>query len=129
MTGETWLMNNAVSELDENGNVLYIHAWLMDTSFRHYTESLLAQRLQEALDTKRASENFIDMVSHELRNPLSAILQSADGILTTLEDPAIRRFTDAEVIDGVLDSAQTVILCAQHQKVGYQSYPPRRSGS
>jgi PAS domain-containing protein len=59
LTGETWLMNHAVSELDENGNVLYIHAWLHDTSFRHYTESLLSNRLQEALETKRASENFM----------------------------------------------------------------------
>jgi PAS domain-containing protein len=59
LTGETWLMNNAVTELDDDGNVVYIHAWLHETSVRHYTETLLSNRLQEALETKRASENFM----------------------------------------------------------------------
>ncbi|CAD0098306.1 unnamed protein product [Aureobasidium mustum] len=94
LTGPTWLMNNVASELDENGDVAYIHAWLHETSFRHYTETLLSSRLQEALETKRASENFIDMVSHELRNPLSAILQSADGIITGLDDQEARKRKD-----------------------------------
>ncbi|THY87032.1 hypothetical protein D6C93_07692 [Aureobasidium pullulans] len=116
LTGETWLMNNAVTELDDDGNVVYIHAWLHETSVRHYTETLLSNRLQEALETKRASENFIDMVSHELRNPLSAILQSADGILTALDDPEARTRNDNEMLDGILDSAKTIILCASHQK-------------
>jgi len=116
LTGETWLCNNAVAECDENGDVVCIHAWLHDTSFRHYTETLLSTRLQEALETKRASENFIDMVSHELRNPLSAILQSADSIITGLDDREARRKKDAEMLDGILEAAQTIILCAQHQK-------------
>jgi signal transduction histidine kinase len=62
------------------------------------------------------------MVSHELRNPLSAILQSADNIIATLDDPVARRKTSVEMIDGVLDSAQTIILCAQHQKVWTMRY-------
>jgi signal transduction histidine kinase len=116
LTGETWLCNNAVTELDENGDVVCIHAWLHDTSFRHYTETLLSNRLQEALETKRASENFIDMVSHELRNPLSAILQSADSIITGLDDKEARKKKDTEMLEGILEAAQTIILCAQHQK-------------
>ncbi|KAG9693793.1 histidine kinase, partial [Aureobasidium melanogenum] len=116
LTGPTWLMNNAAAEYDENGDVVCIHAWLHETSFRHYTETLLSSRLQEALETKRASENFIDMVSHELRNPLSAILQSADGIITGLDDQEARKKKGTEMLDGVLEAAQTIILCAQHQK-------------
>lgn len=116
LTGPTWLMNNAAAEYDENGDVVCIHAWLHETSFRHYTETLLSSRLQEALETKRASENFIDMVSHELRNPLSAILQSADGIITGLDDREARKKKGTEMLDGILEAAQTIILCAQHQK-------------
>ncbi|KAI5242404.1 hypothetical protein E4T43_04820 [Aureobasidium subglaciale] len=56
------------------------------------------------------------MVSHELRNPLSAILQSADGIITTLDFEEVRKKGDTEMLDGILDSAQTIILCASHQK-------------
>jgi len=50
----------------------------------------------------------------ELRNPLSAILQSADGILS-----AIARRTFAirdEGHDEIIESAKTIMLCARHQK-------------
>lgn len=62
------------------------------------------------------------MTSHEMRNPLSAILQSADGINTTLEEAhRLPNAGSGVVIDdaayeAILDSAQTIALCAQHQK-------------
>lgn len=67
MIGETWLLNKATAELDEVGNVCAIHSWLLDVSHQHYTESLLGRRLEEALETKRQAERYIDMTSHELR--------------------------------------------------------------
>ncbi|KAG9594110.1 histidine kinase, partial [Aureobasidium melanogenum] len=90
----------------------------MDISPRKRLESLMAQRLEDALETRRASENFIDMVSHEMRNPLSAILQLADGILGSLDidiakDPIS---LPADTINMMVDAAQTITLCAQHQK-------------
>lgn len=105
-------------ELDENGMVVTIQGWLTDISHRKLSENLMAQRLQDALETKRASTRFIDMVSHEMRNPLSAILQLADGILNLLEVPAEGETINlsAETADHIIDSAQTVMLCAQHQK-------------
>ena len=45
-------------------------------------------------------------VSHEIRNPLSAILQLADGILSTT----------VETAEATIDAARTIIICAQHQK-------------
>lgn len=47
-----------------------------------------------------------------MRNPLSAILQSAEVITTTIQE-AEDGNVDLEV---VAESAQTIILCAQHQK-------------
>ena len=58
------------------------------------------------------------MTSHEMRNPLSAILQCADGIVDSLTDflsdghPSMSN----ELIESNLDAAQTIVLCAQHQK-------------
>lgn len=98
-------------ELDEAGNVLYIHNWLLDISHRKRVEVLQAQRLEEALEMKRQSSNFQDLICHELRNPLSAILQSADWIVSEAKNPA-----SPEVVESIIDSAQTIILCAQHQK-------------
>lgn len=66
ITGETCLLNKATVELDSNGNVAFIHAWLLDVSHQQYTEGILGRRLEEALETKRQTEKFIDMVSHEL---------------------------------------------------------------
>ncbi|KAG9955603.1 hypothetical protein KCU78_g24814, partial [Aureobasidium melanogenum] len=90
----------------------------------------------EAVELKRQQENFIDITSHEMRNPLSAILQCADEITTTMSrlrdglagqaslaspiDKFLSKNQNAETIDGILsstvDSAQTIALCAQHQK-------------
>lgn len=61
------------------------------------------------------TQNFIDMTSHEMRNPLSAILQSAEAITTTIEE-ARGEPVDADGCQGMAESAQTIILCAQHQK-------------
>lgn len=60
-----------------------------------------------------------------MRNPLSAILQSADGILTAVTADQTDRslsldhytpYRSDDMIETVIDSAQTIVLCAQHQK-------------
>lgn len=60
-------------------------------------------------------------ISHEMRNPLSAIMQCADGIVSSLND----MLTSADqtrpaafsqsTINVMLEMAQTIVLCAQHQ--------------
>lgn len=122
----SWILANAFLKYDEDGEPQRILAWLTDISHQKWSQQLQAQRLEDALETKRQSENFIDMTSHEMRNPLSAILQSADGILTALKfDKSESRrpsqlreplFLDSEAQEIIIDSAQTVVLCAQHQK-------------
>ena len=56
---------------------------------------------------------------HELRNPLSAILQSADGILTSLKEYQCLNSEKVEYFDALvesnIDSVQVIMLCAQHQ--------------
>jgi signal transduction histidine kinase len=94
----------------------------VDVSYQKWLQSHKDIRLQETLEAKRQTENFIDMVSHEMRNPLSAILQSSDSITATI-DEAVRsgsnnsgiRLDDADVCS-VSESAATITTCAQHQK-------------
>lgn len=55
------------------------------------------------------------MTSHEMRNPLSAIVQCADvvvGALTGLQTGP----EAATAIEASIDAAQTIVSCAQHQK-------------
>jgi PAS domain S-box-containing protein len=121
VTGETWLLANAYPEIEPDGTVTSVQGWLTDISHRKFTENLLAQRLEEALENKRQTENFIDMTSHEMRNPLSAILQSADSIVATLKAEGTPILHESmtlshDTVDEIVDAAQTIILCAQHQK-------------
>ncbi|KAL1305255.1 hypothetical protein AAFC00_002168 [Neodothiora populina] len=114
-----WVENLSFPELDEEGRVVTVMGWLYDISHRKLTEALMAEKLEDALENKRASERFIDMTSHEMRNPLSAILQLADEISSsmTLPTPPISTVTiSTETADTILDAAQTIVLCAQHQK-------------
>ena len=61
------------------------------------------------------------MTSHEMRNPLSAILQSADSIVSALTVTGMPMMGESlslssEVADEINDAAQIIVLCAQHQK-------------
>jgi hypothetical protein len=47
---------------DENGVLVFIFSWLTDISARKAVESVVEERLAEAIENRRASENFIDMV-------------------------------------------------------------------
>ena len=60
-----------------------------------------------------------DITSHEMRNPLSAILQCSDEIsstLTELKNAGGLDLAQVETIDSNIDAALTITLCAQHQK-------------
>ncbi|KAL7274382.1 hypothetical protein RUND412_002721 [Rhizina undulata] len=82
---------------------------LMALDEAHYQKQLTLQ----ALERKRQQENFIDISSHELRNPLSAVLQSAEGILNTLTNPKFHG-QESELLDAI-ESAKTILICVAHQ--------------
>ncbi|KAF2658347.1 hypothetical protein K491DRAFT_713734 [Lophiostoma macrostomum CBS 122681] len=101
---------------------------MMDVSQLKWAEDLQKIRVQEALESKRQQENFIDMTSHEMRNPLSAMIQCADSISTSLME-MIRLAHQAvpsnltpirdgllELMDGCTDAIDTIQACATHQK-------------
>jgi signal transduction histidine kinase len=74
--------------------------------------------MEEAVELKRQQEAFIDITSHEMRNPLSAIIHCADEIsasLTSLKSDAANVQIPIELIDSNIDAAQTIALCANHQ--------------
>lgn len=121
LTGDTWLLATSFPEIEPDGRVSVIMGWLTDISKQKAAEKLLSQRLEDALETKRQSENFIDMTSHEMRNPLSAILQSADSIVSSLPSANAtaserKGALTGRLVEDIVDAAQTIILCAQHQK-------------
>ena len=62
-----------------------------------------------------------NFTSHEMRNPLSAILQCSDEITSSLtqfqalEEQAQSGQKLSDVLESSIDAAQTIALCAQHQ--------------
>lgn len=69
----------------------------------------------EAQERKEQQERFIDMVSHEIRNPLSAVLHLAEEVReVTLKIGKSKPDLKAEVAD-IVDAADTILLCVSHQ--------------
>lgn len=117
-SSDNWIIASCQPEFS-NGKVKTIIGSITDISRIKWAENLQTRRLEEAEETRRAQNNFIDITSHEMRNPLSAILQCADGISTSLTDVVERWKLDVEATSNIRESisnAETIQLCAQHQK-------------
>ncbi|KAF2458207.1 hypothetical protein BDY21DRAFT_319481 [Lineolata rhizophorae] len=115
---ETWVLFAAYPEKDDNGALKSVFGSITNISQQKWAEGWQKRKMEEAVELKRQQENFIDITSHEMRNPLSAILQCADEIATTLGEfraSGQRRIGD-ELLASSVDAAQTIGLCAQHQK-------------
>lgn len=79
------------------------------------TAELLQRKIaDDAKQRKQQQERFIDMISHEVRNPLSAILHCAEDIMDVVQDEAP---DDAkEQMARIAEAAETINLCVAHQK-------------
>ncbi|KAH9896271.1 aerobic respiration control sensor protein arcB [Xylariomycetidae sp. FL2044] len=114
---EFWVMVNAQPELAPDGSVISVMGSITEISHLKWAQAVIHHQLQEAEERRRQQNEFIDITSHEMRNPLSAILQCADDIISTLE---ARRHTNTTLtradLEGCLEAAHTISLCVQHQK-------------
>lgn len=84
------------------------------------TEIKTAQLVQEkaateAQERKEQQERFIDMVSHEIRNPLSAVLHLAEEVKEIARDIAAQHRETKPLVAGIEDAADTILLCVSHQ--------------
>ncbi|KAL8700823.1 MAG: hypothetical protein Q9224_000784 [Gallowayella concinna] len=117
---DTWVLASAFPEKNNDGRLQIIFGSITNISQQKWAEHLEKRKMEEAVEMKRQQENFIDITSHEMRNPLSAILQCSDEIVTTLSGFRLSQKPSTKVLENLLDSnidaAQTIALCAQHQK-------------
>lgn len=118
-SNDTWVLASASPEMDDDGNISRIFGSVTEISSQKFAEALQRKRMEEAVSMKQQQERYIDTTSHEMRNPLSAILQSADAITASLAELRLAdglQTPQVETIDSITESAQTITLCAQHQK-------------
>ncbi|TKA52251.1 hypothetical protein B0A53_04674 [Rhodotorula sp. CCFEE 5036] len=87
------------------------------------------RRAADAEENRRNTEMFLDMSSHELRNPLSGVWQNAEVVSASLgkyvklldglrhgqqvDDQTLQSLHD-EMLENV-DAVESIILCASHQ--------------
>lgn len=68
---------------------------------------------EDAFERKRQQEQFIDMISHEIRNPLSAIVHCVEDINEALQEEK----NGGQVnIEQIAEAMETIDLCISHQK-------------
>ncbi|KAF1843299.1 uncharacterized protein K460DRAFT_432912 [Cucurbitaria berberidis CBS 394.84] len=121
-----WVQSSSYPELNGSGKVMSIMGTLFDISQFKWAESVQRRRIEEALEAKRQQENFIDMTSHELRNPLSAVVQCADSVIASLQQMPFQQLAGSQLDADInktqaelgicIDSLQTIVSCSLHQK-------------
>jgi signal transduction histidine kinase len=111
-----WLLSSSLSVLDSEGRMISVITSVTDITPQKQAEYTQKRLAFEAIEAKRQQENFIDITSHEMRNPLSAIMISADDIMSSLKSLE-QRFPDSRVVlRSAVDAAQVIVDCAQHQR-------------
>lgn len=96
-----------------------VMTFITDVSAFKWAEASEARRADENYEAKRQQEEFIDFISHELRNPLSAIFQLAETITTSYPTAEGMEVSNAELHQALkqnIDHAVTILMCAKHQK-------------
>lgn len=115
---DTWVLLSAYPEKNLDGSLKSIFGCITDISSQKLAEKVQSERREEAVELKRQQENFIDITSHEMRNPLSAVLQCADQIVQNIA--AFTAYSKEKEVESLLescaDAAHTINLCASHQK-------------
>ncbi|KAL1792525.1 hypothetical protein ACET3X_009032 [Alternaria dauci] len=117
-----WILCSAYPELSPNGELEEIVGNVTDISKQKWAEGIQKIRTDSALQGKQHLEHFLDTTSHEMRNPLSAIMQCADSITSSYPqddrhgEQGITPNEWAAFIASTLDAAQTIGVCATHMK-------------
>ncbi|KAF2628390.1 aerobic respiration control sensor protein arcB [Macroventuria anomochaeta] len=112
---EYWVLASSSPEIGPDGEILGIMGSIADISQIKWAQGLQEIRIREAEETKRQQNEFIDITSHEMRNPLSAVLICSDDIRDTLTQ---HNFGEADqgVVADCIEAANNIALCVQHQK-------------
>ncbi|KAH6634016.1 hypothetical protein B0J18DRAFT_360143 [Chaetomium sp. MPI-SDFR-AT-0129] len=119
---DLWALMSAYPEKDEKGELKSIFGCITDISQQKWAERVQKQHRDEAVELKRQQENFIDITSHEMRNPLSAIVQCAEEISSTLircTEEGMGAETPggvAALIESCVKAAGIITHCVDHQQ-------------
>ncbi|KAH0260520.1 putative histidine kinase HHK19p, partial [Aureobasidium melanogenum] len=128
----SWMLCNALPELRKDGTVEQIVSAITEISHLKWAETVNVNRVEEANESKKHALAFIDMTSHEIRNPLGAVIHCADSVSECLTELKIllsdqeNRSLEAntgpakgyqhpnQLIDTGIESVNTILSCSEH---------------
>lgn len=115
---DAWFHLSAFFEKQTEGMRQCILGYVTDITSRKCAESIENDRRGRAADLRLQQSSFIDVISHEMRNPLSVVLQCAEQIVNNFSTFMSQRDADetSSQLQSCLDAAVTINLCASHQK-------------
>jgi signal transduction histidine kinase len=112
-----WVLSSIVPDV-EDGKLQGIIGSLADIRHTMWALQLQKESTEAALESKKHLERFIDLVSHEMRNPLGATMQCADDIVRLIEEEKTlckhERFQ--ALFEPIRENAKTIAFCSAHQK-------------
>lgn len=135
-----WAYSTFLPVRSSDGSIQSFCGCVSDVSLQKWQLDRERLRKEEALESKQQQEHFIDMTSHEIRNPLSAIIHCADAVIASLSKALELRQSkrslsrqssnntsngtiggnvrpeDQLLMESSIENAETIIACAQHQK-------------
>jgi signal transduction histidine kinase len=113
IVGEQWRLF-LLKPLSEEAEAGYISAVIDITDIKQ-AQLTQERAAKEAKERKEQQERFIDMVSHEIRNPLSAVLHLAEEVKEVTKEIAADHEDIRDQVADILDAADTILLCVSHQ--------------
>ncbi|KAI0474893.1 two component histidine kinase 1 [Xylariaceae sp. FL0804] len=88
---------------------------VVDISSEKSAEITERQAAEEAKERREQQERFIDMISHEIRNPLSAILHCTEDIEEAIRPD--RRDQDNKIqVHAIEEALESINMCISHQQ-------------
>ncbi|KAJ3174897.1 hypothetical protein HK101_010805 [Irineochytrium annulatum] len=127
-----WVQQRTVVEYDGEGKPIgHLHCLMDATSSKMLEEEKVAnlqreeaaqrKRADAAIEQRKQQEAFIDMICHEIRNPLNGIMNSNHFVAEVINE--IQQFYDksgdpvlADILRRGLECTDAIKLCAEHQK-------------
>lgn len=118
--GHRWILCTGIPEFHSDGSLKHITGCIIDVTKIKDAEEVQRQRVKDVTEARKQQEAFIDMTSHEIRNPLSSIVHSADEIthcLSRLPATSDQQYSiSKEALHSATEAAETILFCTQHSK-------------